>query len=463
MVRCRLGLFQLQRLRNSRIGCVGDTKEKSTMLRSYIGALALMVAGAVACTQGDSKSEDAAGQAKAGPISISCGSTGQDLEICKQAVETWSKKTGIEAKVVTVPSSTTEMLALYQQLLAAKSTDIDVFNVDVIWPGILGQHFLNLKPYSHGAENQHFPSIIANNTVGGKLVAMPLNADAGVLYYRKDLLEAQGLAVPDTWEALTEAAKKVQDAGRAAGKDKLWGFVWQGKAYEGLTCNALEWIASHGGGTIIDKDGKVTLNNEAAAAAVKRAASWVGTISPPGVLNYGEEEARGVFQSGNAVFMRNWPYAWALSQGNDSPVKGKVGVAPIPRGGTGKRGASALGGWQLAVSKYSKNPAAAADLVMFMTGATEQKRRAITASVQPTIPSVYQDAEVLAANPFFGELLKTFEQAVPRPSSVTGSRYNEISNRFWNSVYSVLAGRAEAEQSLAQVEPGLNRLMARAR
>src|SRR5207249_4636746 len=138
---------------------------------------------------------------------------------------------------------------------------------------------------------------------------------------------------PTTWQELTETAKVVQDGERKAGNDKIYGIVFQGRAYEGPTCNALEWVDSFGGGTIVDGQGKVTINNPKAIAAIKLAASWIKNIVPEGVLNYAEEEARGAFQSGNAVFMRNWPYAWALSQAPDSPTKGKVGVMALPKGG----------------------------------------------------------------------------------------------------------------------------------
>src|SRR5690606_3132311 len=115
----------------------------------------------------------------------------------------------------------------------------------------------------------------------------------------------------------------------------IWGFVFQGKAYEGLTCNALEWIDSFGGGAIVDAGGQITVDNPRAVQALALAGSWVGDISPTGVMNYDEEAARGVFQTGGAVFMRNWPYAWALAQGDDSLVRGKVGVMPLPSGGAG--------------------------------------------------------------------------------------------------------------------------------
>jgi trehalose/maltose transport system substrate-binding protein len=400
----------------------------------------------------------AASPARAETVSIVCGAVGAELEICKSLAETWAKQTGNTIKIVSAPNSTTERLALYQQLLAAGSSDVDVFEIDTIWPGILGTYFIDLASYTKGSEKDDFPSIIQNDTRDGKLIAMPIYTDAGLLYYRKDLLEKYGLKAPDTWDDLAAAAKKVQDGERAAGNAGMQGFVFQGKAYEGLTCDALEWVASYGGGTIVDPSGKVTIDNPNAARALDMAASWLKSISPEGVLNYSEEESRGVFQSGNAVFMRNWPYAWPLSQGGDSPVKGKVGVAQIPKGGADGKHVSTLGGWQMAVSKYSRHPAIAGDLVAFLTSKDAQKIWAIKGGYTPAIPALYKDPDVMAANPFFAQLFDTFVAAQPRPSTVTGGKYNQVSNEFWNATYDVLSGRSSGKDAVAALQAKLNRM-----
>lgn len=393
-------------------------------------------------------------------VSISCGAIGIERELCAEAVAEWQARTGHSAAIVSTPNSTTERLALYQQLLAAHASDIDVFNVDVVWPGILGAYFIDLAPYAQGREAEHFPAIIANNTVDGELKAMPWYTDAGILYYRADLLEKHGKRVPEAWAELAETAATIMEAERAAGEDRLWGFVFQARAYEGLTCNALEWVASHGGGTIVNAAGEITVDNPAAATALDEAASWVGTVAPRGVLNYTEEEARGVFQSGNAVFMRNWPYAWALSQTEDSPVRGLVGVAALPHGPEGTSTAT-LGGWNLAVSKYSEHPDVAADLVMFLTSAEQQKRRAIRAAYNPTIPALYKDDEVLAAVPFLAELYPTIANAIARPSRATGQKYNRVSAAFWGAAHDVLAGEAEAAAVLAALARQLEKIRRR--
>jgi trehalose/maltose transport system substrate-binding protein len=397
--------------------------------------------------------------AQAATISISCGAVGLELEICQQGAQAWAEQTGNQVDVISTPNSATERLALYQQILAANSADIDVFQIDVIWPGILASHFIDLSEHIPEDQiSQNFPAIIENNTVDGSLVAMPWFTDAGILYYRSDLLEKYGKEPPVTWQELTETAKEIQDGERGEGNDRMQGFVFQAKAYEGLTCNALEWIDSFGGGTIVAEDGSITINNDKAAQALDLAATWIGSVAPEGVLNYSEEEARGVFQSGNAVFMRNWPYAWALGNADDSAVKGKIGVAALPKGGPDGKHTGTLGGWQLAVSKYSENAEIAADLVAYLTSYDEQKRRAIEGSYNPTIAALYEDQEVLEASPFFGDLYETFVDAVARPSKVTGAKYNQASSEFFNAAHDVLSGKAKAGDRLADLESTLDRL-----
>ena len=278
------------------------------------------------------------------------------------------------------------------------------------------------------------------------------------MYYRKDLLEKYKVPAPTTWEEMTAAAQKVQDGERAAGNKEMYGFVFQGKAYEGLTCNALEWVTSYGGGSFVEADGKISANNEKAAAALDMAAKWVGTVSPKSTLNGQEEEARGIFQNGNAAFMRNWPYAWALLQKDDSKVKGKVGVMALPKGGADGKSSATLGGWQLAVSKYSKHPKEAIDLVMFLTSKDIQKQRAIEASFNPTIPELYKDPDILKATPFLGELSNVFTNAVARPATVTGDKYNEVSAAIWNAAAATLNGKASGADSVKKLEEELTKI-----
>jgi trehalose/maltose transport system substrate-binding protein len=401
--------------------------------------------------------------AAAAEITLSCGAQATEIRLCREGADAWAKQSGNNVKVVPAPERSNERYFAYLDLLGRHDPSVDVLQIDVIWPSALAGELVDLsKQIKSEVLHEHLPAIVANNTVDGRLVAMPWFTDAGMLYYRKDLLDKYAVPVPETWSELADSALLVQTAERAAGNPEFWGLVFQGQAYEGLTCNALEWINAYGGGTIVDREGQITVNNPAAALALGEAAAWVGTIAPARVTQFIEEDARITFERGNAVFMRNWPYAWSLLQAADSPLKGKVGVAPLPKGGVNGRHSATLGGWQLAVSKYSKNQAAAIDLVRYLTSPAEQKRRAIEGSFAPTIASLYQDPEVLAANPFFADFAKVLGDAVARPSAATGAQYAKVSTLFWEAAHATLNGYGTAGDNLARLEDRLRLLQARA-
>src|ERR1700732_2090152 len=328
-------------------------------------------------------------------------SSGTGGAFIKALCDEWSQKTGNKVEIISRPQDASATLQQYQQYWAARSGDVDVYQIDVIWQSIAGPHAVDLKKYFKEDEvSQHFPRIIENNTVNGKLVSVPWFTDAGVLNDRTDVLEKYGYKEPPkTWEELAEMAKKIQDGERKAGKPDFQGFVFQGKASESVTCNAIEWVYSYGGGVIIEPDKKVTINNPKAIKALETAKSWVGTISPLGVTTYGEEDARNIWQAGNAAFMRNWPYAYALGSDPKSVISGKFDISVLPKGGTDGKNAACLGGWQLMVSAYSKAPDAAADLVKYLVSAEEQKKHSIALSQLPTLPALYTDADVLAKAP----------------------------------------------------------------
>lgn len=400
-----------------------------------------------------------AASAQAAELSMVSGDTGNGLAFLRSQLDKFEAETGNTVTIVPMPSSTSDQFGQYKLWLAAGNADIDVYQTDVIWAPQLADQFLDLTDAAKDVVGDHFPSIIESQTVDGKLVALPAFTDAPALFYRKDLLEKYSKPVPTTWDEMAATAKEIQDAERAAGNAEMYGFVFQGNAYEGLTCDALEWVKSNGGGQIVEADGTISINNPQAAAAIERAASWIGTISPEGNLAYQEEESRGVWQLGNSVFMRNWPYAYALGNGDDSAVKGKFDVAPLPAGdGEGAGSAATLGGWNVAVSKYSPDPEEAIKLALFLSSSDVQKERAINQSNLPTIPALYEDADVLAASPFMANWKAIFEQAVPRPSAPTKIKYNEVSSLFWSAVHNTLSGNGTAAENLEGLEADLTDL-----
>lgn len=391
-------------------------------------------------------------------INYVSGVTGNALENFKKIVAPWEQSTGNSVTFVPMPSSTTDQFGQYRLWLAAGNKDIDIYQTDVIWAPQLAEQFIDLAEAAKDLAPRHFKSIIESQTVNGKLVALPIFTDAPALYYRKDLLEKHGASIPKTWEELTTTAKAVQDAERAAGNNDLWGFVWQGNAYEGLTCNALEWVKSFGGGQIIEADGSISINNPQAIAAVELVKTWVGSISPEGVLAYQEEEARGVWQTGNAVFMRNWPYAYGLGNGDDSPIKGKFDVVPLPTGGGHDTSAATLGGWNVAVSKYSEHIDVATSLAVYLASEEAQKTRALVSSNLPTIVALYDDADIAREQPIIPSWKNVFLQAVPRPSAPTKSKYNEVSSKFWSAVHSSISGDGTTAENFEILEADLEEL-----
>ncbi|AHG48177.1 ABC transporter substrate-binding protein (plasmid) [Rhizobium leguminosarum bv. trifolii CB782] len=400
----------------------------------------------------------AAGPIDAAEISFAANTTGKNVEFLNKQLAIFEKETGNQVKLVTMPSSSSEQFSQYRLWLAAGNKDIDVYQTDVIWAPQLADQFIDLKEATKDVAGQFFPSIIASQTVNGRLVALPLFTDAPALFYRKDLLEKYGKQPPKTWDEMAATAKEVQDKERQAGQKDLWGYVFQGNSYEGLTCNALEWVTSSGGGQIVEPDGTISINNEKAATALERAKGWIGTISPPGVLAYQEEESRGVWQTGNAVFMRNWPYAYSLGNGADSAVKGKFDVMTLPVAAAGDKPSSTLGGWNLAVSKYSEKQEAAIALVKFLASKDVQKARAIELSNLPTLTDLYDDKDVAAAQPFMPNWKPIFQDAVPRPSATAKVKYNEVSSKFWTAVHNTLSGSGSAAENLELLEADLTTL-----
>lgn len=417
--------------------------------RAIIGGLA--VAFVFLITGGSSASAD--------ELFYATGSSGKGAEHFKAMVKPWEERTGHKVRLVLMPASTSEQFAQYRLWLAAGTVDIDLYQTDVVWAPQFADYFVDLKEAAGGLIPQHLSSVIQSQTVDGKLVALPLFADAPALYYRSDLLEKYGKPVPKTWAEMAETARVVQDGERAAGNADMWGYVWQGSAYEGLTCNGLEWISSFSGGQIIEPDGTITVNNEKAVRALEMASSWIGTISPKGVLAHKEEDTRGIWQTGHAVFMRNWSYNYGLSDGESSAVRGRFDIAVLPSGDAESSTAATLGGWNVAVSKFSTKKEAAISLALYLASMEGQKRFVLLNTNLPTITALYDDPEIIRQVPMVRRWKDVFLSAVPRPSASARGKYNEVSAKFWSAIHNTLAGYDTAAGSLEVLEADLTHIM----
>lgn len=257
-----------------------------------------------------------------------------------------------------------------RQLLGEAGSSPDVVGVDVVWPGILSQDLIDLRPHFATELSSFDPDVVASYTVKGKLVAVPYHSDIAALFYRKDLLREYGYAEPPrTWDQLEKMAARIQQGERAKGHKDFWGFAWPGAAGEGLTCNALEWQLAEGGGPIIEADNTISVNNLNTIRSWQRAAHWIGWISTPNVTSYQEWDAVNAFYTGKAAFFRGWARSYFLSvEAEADPAirdiskisTSKVGIAGVPGGKAAQ--AATLGGFGLGVSQSTAHPAEALEL-----------------------------------------------------------------------------------------------------
>ncbi len=434
-----------------------------------IGAIALIAALAIAAagSAGTAATDSAAAPAKPPPVANAkaikakyggrsitfigdnIGATHKrDLALVKR----FTKDTGIKVKLIPHPAASTESYSQLARLFSSKSSSVDVMMLDVVWPGAFAPYLVNLKPALAKEAKLHSPGIVKNGTVKGQLIAMPWFSDYGILYYRTDLLRKYGYSSPPkTWQQLGAMAKKIQ-AGEQSSNPDFAGFVYQGNAYEGLTCDALEWVASAGGGHFVD-GGKASINNAKAAAILNLQRSWVGNVAPRGVTSYQETESHEAFAAGSAAFMRNWPYAYSVSQAG--AVKGKFDVTVLPHTGNNPS-VGTVGGWMLGVSKYSKNIPVAIELVRYLTSPGVQKFDAIFSTNPPTIPSVAADPAVRKVNPWLKPEIARVAR-VARPSQL-GAKYQQGSQAIYQGVNQILNGQ-DAKNVLPRIEQQLNRLL----
>jgi multiple sugar transport system substrate-binding protein len=344
------------------------------------------------------------------------------------------------AKLLELPEDAGEQRRLQVQRLEAKSSECDVLGTDVIWTAEYAAQnwLLDVSDFISKNGDKFIPSTVDTTEYEGKNWAIPFNSNAGFIYYRTDEVNE----APKDWETLYEEAGKGN------------GVVYQGFRYEGLTVNFLELLYS-AGASVISEDGKEAT---ADSAEVKDVLTFMADgikngDAPKAVTTYKEEESRRAFESGNATFMRNWPYAYAL--GNDSKLKGKFDISTFP-GYKGNEGAGVLGGYNLAISAYSKNPEGALAFAQYATEPEQQKLMATEASLPPTLTETYDDPAVKKAMPFAAELRDAIGQAQPRPVSPV---YPQISEAIFNNVYDALQGKASPDEAASKMNEEIDKAL----
>ncbi len=277
-------------------------------------------------------------------------------------------------------------------------------------------------------------------------MAAPLRTDLGIIYYRTDIIKTP----PTTWTDMTSLAKS--NASKATN-----GYVWQGAQYEGLVCNFVEVLGGYGG-TVLDPNNakSVTVNSPRGVQALTEMVSWVGTISPAAVTTYQEPNALSAFQNGQAIFMRNWPYAVALMNASGSKVAGKFDIHAMLYGGSNTVGHSCTGGWNLAINAYSKNTAAAWKFMQYLLSDAAQQTLAIKGSFTPALKSTYSDPAVLKAQPLFAKLSPILLNALPRPVSPV---YPDLSNLIQANIHQALTKSVSPSAALSNLSSQLTTLV----
>jgi trehalose/maltose transport system substrate-binding protein len=381
--------------------------------------------------------------------------TQRELAMDQSVFEEFRQKTGIRVDFIPGPESMTERLQLYSRYLGAERATPDVYYTDVVWPALLADQMVDLNQYLATEGHAQLEAPLRNDTVDGRLTGMPFNTELGVLYYRADLMRKYGYRHPPaTWDELERMAARIQAGERSGGNHDFWGYVWQGAAYEGLTCNALEWEESYGGGGIIEPGGSITVNNPRTIRAMKNARRWIGSISPPSVIAFKEQDSRNVLHAGNAAFERDW--LWRQFSGDSLMPNphSAIGVALLPAGPAGR--ASTLGGQSLAISKYSQHPREAAAFIRYLTSHDEQLMLWNKHAMLPTRREFYASPEYLQNRPEIAQLSKELGSvAVSRPSTVSGRHYDEVSRAYFSSVHAILAGEVDAEKAMADLQTKL--------
>jgi len=381
---------------------------------------------------------------------------GQRYQVSDTVLQEFTRQTGIRVTHLPTPESNLNQLSLYRKLLGEGATTPDVYGIDAIWSGILGEYFIDLRGYFPAELASQDLKVLASYTDRGKLVAMPYHVNTGVLYYRRDLLRRYGYREPPTtWDEMEKMSVRIQAGERARGERDFWGYVWPGASEEGLTCNALEWQVSEGGGPILEADERISVDNPRAIGAWERAAHWVGWISPPSVVSYEEWDAANAFWiSGKAAFTRGWAY-WFLDYPSNAPFRDRIGVTSIP-GGASMR-VSTIGGSGLAVSRSSAHRPEAIQLIAFLIRReaqtrTDSERRVKLQQTEmyalPTILMKTYPGMALSGGPPGAAI-------VLRPSGVAGAHYEEVSQAYRETVHSVMTGRSQAPAAAAQLQQKL--------
>jgi multiple sugar transport system substrate-binding protein len=426
------------------------------------GAALLAVAAVVLAGCGDSGSDGGDGGTTPsgalegrGPIKFA---TGKDTSgNMQKLVDEWNGKHADEkVEIVELPEAADEQRNQMIQNAQAKSKEFTILNLDVVWTAEFAANrwVVELPQDQFDLDNFLEPAV---NTAKyrDKLYAVPVYSDGGLLYYRKDLLQAAGVAEPPkTWAELKSACAKVKatPAGKSVGC-----YAGQLDKYEGLTVNFSEAVQS-AGGSILDDSGKPTVDTQEARDGLNFLVDGVKTKEiPDAAITYKEEDGRRAFQAGQLLFHRQWPYQYAQANATDgsSQVAGKFDVAPLP--GKDGPGVSTLGGHNFAISAFADNKATALDFIKFFTSEEAERSNLLATSQAPTRTNLYDDAALVKQFPYLTTLKESILTAVPRPQAV---KYGDVTAAMQEAAYGAMTGETSTDDALKELQSKLESLTA---
>lgn len=364
------------------------------------------------------------------------------------------ERADIQIQMLEGPVFTDQLESLYTTAFLLGNSPYDVMNIDVSWlPKFAAAGWLlDLNPFlSAQAQGEFLSPDLKGGQFRGGLYRLPTYTGVGLLYYRRDLLAEAGLPAPTTFDDLLRYSQTLQSQGKVQ-----WGYLWQGKQYEGLAAMFLEVLTGFGGVWIDPETLTVGLDTPESIKAVEFLQTALKTaVSPPGSTAYAEEDTRYLFQAGKALFLRNWPYAYPLLNGTDSPVRGKFAVQGMVHQ-PGKPLGACQGGWGLGISSQSPHPEAAWEALRYLTSPEMQKRFALKTGKIPTRKALFQDPEVLAQFPYYSALYPILEQATLRPPITQYAQASDILQRYLSAA---LTGKLTAEAALAKAAAETRQLL----
>ncbi|MGJ5674863.1 MAG: ABC transporter substrate-binding protein [Nostochopsis sp.] len=390
------------------------------------------------------------------PVVLNLLMTAPDAQPWKEGIikDFESKNPGIRINIIEGPNATNLLEDLYTSAFILGDSPYDLINMDVIWtPKFAAAGWLlDLTDKVTKSELAAFsPRDVEGGRYKDRLYRIPIRSDVGMLYYREDLLKQAGFNPPETFTDLIKISQALKQ------QDKInWGYLWQGRQYEGLAAMFVEILQGFGGFWVNPNTLEVGLDRPETLKAIAFLKQTIQTgISPPGVTTYQEEETRRIFQSGQAAFLRSWPYVWPLANAKDSPIKGKIAIKPMVST-SGENAGACLGGWGLGISKSTKHPQEAWKAIEYFTSEEAQRRFILKAGFVPSRRSLFTDPQIVATYPHYPQLLEVVEQAVLRPPIAQYAQTSDILQRYLSAA---LTNRMSPEVAMKAAAQETRRLL----